>query len=45
MISNNSQIINDQRIYDFESAIIFWIGSSVMSLILAASLWKTKVNN
>ena len=45
LISNNSQIINDQRIYDFESAIIFWIGSSVMSLILAASLWKTKVNN
>ena len=44
LISNNSQIINDQRIYDFESAIIFWIGSSVMSLILAASLWKTKVN-
>ena len=43
LISNNSQIINDQRIYDFESAIIFWIGSSVMSLILAASLWKTKV--
>ena len=44
LISNNLQIINDQRIYDFESAIIFWIGSSVMSLILAASLWKTKVN-
>ena len=44
LISNNSEIINDQRIYDFESAIIFWIGSSVMSLILAASLWKTKVN-
>lgn len=44
LISNNSQIINDQRIYDFESAIIFWIGSSVLSLILAASLWKTKVN-
>ena len=44
LISNNSQIINDQRIYDFESAIIFWIGSSVMSLILATSLWKTKVN-
>ena len=44
LISNNSQIINDQRIYDFESAIIFWIGSSVLSLILATSLWKTKVN-
>ena len=29
--------------YDFESAIVFWIGSSVVSMLLAASLWNAKV--
>ena len=28
---------------DFDSAIIFCIGSSIVSLLLAASLWNTKV--
>jgi len=29
--------------YDFSKPIIFWIGSSILSVILAASLWRTKV--
>jgi OPA family sugar phosphate sensor protein UhpC-like MFS transporter len=29
--------------YDFSAAILFWIGTSVVSVILAASLWRTKV--
>jgi OPA family sugar phosphate sensor protein UhpC-like MFS transporter len=28
--------------YDFSKPILFWVGSSVMSLILATSLWRVK---
>jgi OPA family sugar phosphate sensor protein UhpC-like MFS transporter len=43
LISNNIKMIQDERIYNFDAVILFWIGSSIISLILAASLWKTKV--
>ena len=43
LISNNTIITDGNRIYDFDSAIMFWIGSSIISLLLAASLWNTKV--
>jgi OPA family sugar phosphate sensor protein UhpC-like MFS transporter len=33
------------RSYDFDLAIMFWIGSSVLSMILAATLWNTKIRN
>ena len=42
LISNNTIITDGNRIYDFDSAIMFWIGSSIVSLLLAASLWNTK---
>ncbi len=28
--------------YDFSAAISFWIGASVLSVILAATLWRVK---
>ncbi len=31
--------------HDFETAILFWIGSSVMSLILASTLWHVKLRD
>jgi len=34
-----------QQLYDFDSAILFWIGSSAISMLLAASLWNTKVRD
>ena len=43
LISINIKMIQDERIYNFDAVILFWIGSSIISLILAASLWKTKV--
>jgi OPA family sugar phosphate sensor protein UhpC-like MFS transporter len=43
LISNNLQITQDIRIYNFDEVIIFWIGSSVISLLLAATLWNTKI--
>jgi len=45
LISQGTVIVQGERIYNFDTAILFWIGSSVISLLLAASLWKTKVND
>lgn len=33
------------NVYDFGPAILFWIGSSVLSLLLAASLWRTRLRD
>jgi OPA family sugar phosphate sensor protein UhpC-like MFS transporter len=38
-------MIDGVRIYDFDVAISFWIGASVLSMLLAASLWNTKIRN
>ena len=43
LISNNLQITQNIRIYNFDEVILFWIGSSVISLLLAATLWNTKI--
>ncbi len=45
LISQNMTIIDGVRIYDFDVAISFWIGASVMSLLFAASLWNTKIRD
>ena len=37
------RMAGDVRIYDFGPAIWFWIGSSVVSMFLAATLWKVKL--
>ncbi|MGB5246473.1 MAG: MFS transporter [Woeseia sp.] len=39
------QAPDGQQLYDFDSAILFWIGSSAVSMLLAASLWNTRVRN
>ena len=43
LISNNLQITQDIWIYNFDEVILFWIGSSVISLLLAATLRNTKI--
>lgn len=45
LIENGTTIIDGVRHYDFSSAITFWLGGSVLSMILAATLWKAKVRN
>jgi OPA family sugar phosphate sensor protein UhpC-like MFS transporter len=44
-IEKGTTIVDGVRHYDFNSAIIFWVGASVLSLILATSLWKAKVSD
>jgi OPA family sugar phosphate sensor protein UhpC-like MFS transporter len=45
LIQHGMTIVGDDRIYDFGPAIWFWIGSSVVSLLLATSLWRTSLRN
>ena len=35
-------VVTQVKHYDFGAAITFWIGASVVSLVLAASLWRVK---
>lgn len=43
LIGGTEQIIDGVKHYDFSNAIVFWIGASVVSMILAASLWRVKM--
>ncbi len=45
LIENGTTIIDGVRIYDFSNAITFWIGGSILSLILALLLWRAKVSD
>jgi len=45
LISQGITIVGGVRSYDFDIAITFWIGSSVLSMLLAASLWNTKIRD
>jgi MFS transporter, OPA family, sugar phosphate sensor protein UhpC len=42
---NDGQFADGAQRYDFDQAILFWVGSSVVSMLLAASLWRAKVRN
>lgn len=45
LISRSVTIVDGVRTYDFDIAILFWIGSSVLSMLLAASLWRTRIRD
>jgi OPA family sugar phosphate sensor protein UhpC-like MFS transporter len=45
LISQGTTLIDGVRTYDFDLAILFWIGSSILSMLLAASLWNTKIRD
>ena len=45
LIEKGTTIVDGVRLYDFSSAIAFWVGASVVSLILATSLWNAKVSD
>jgi OPA family sugar phosphate sensor protein UhpC-like MFS transporter len=43
LIEQGTTIVDGIRQYDFSAPVIFWIGSSILSVILAASLWRVKI--
>jgi OPA family sugar phosphate sensor protein UhpC-like MFS transporter len=45
LIDQNMTMMGETRTYDFGPVIWFWIGSSVLSMVLAASLWRTKLRD
>jgi OPA family sugar phosphate sensor protein UhpC-like MFS transporter len=45
LIEQGVTVIDGVRSYDFELAILFWIGSSILSMLLAATLWNTKIRD
>jgi len=45
LIREGTTIVDGARHYDFDGAVLFWLGTSVVSLILAASLWRARVSD
>jgi MFS transporter, OPA family, sugar phosphate sensor protein UhpC len=43
LIESGMQVVDGVRHYDFGPAIAFWIGSSVVSMLLAATLWRVRL--
>ncbi len=42
LIQSGMTVVDGVRSYDFGPAIVFWIASSVLSMLLALSLWRTR---
>ena len=45
LLEQHSHMVGADRVYDFGPAIWFWIGSSVVSMVLAATLWRAKLRD
>jgi MFS transporter, OPA family, sugar phosphate sensor protein UhpC len=45
LIQRGTTMVAGVRHYDFGPAILFWLGASVLSMLLAASLWRTKLSD
>jgi len=45
LIDQGMTMVGSVRHYDFGAAIWFWIGASVVSLVLASTLWRTKLRD
>jgi MFS transporter, OPA family, sugar phosphate sensor protein UhpC len=42
LIDSSKIIVNNKAIYNFDSVFYFWIGASILSLILALFVWNVK---
>jgi OPA family sugar phosphate sensor protein UhpC-like MFS transporter len=45
LIEKNTTIADGARIYDFGEVIWFWLGASIVSMLLAAVLWRVKLRD
>ncbi|UCD37447.1 MAG: MFS transporter [Fidelibacterota bacterium] len=45
LIEQGTTVLEGVRHYDFSAAVIYWIGGSIASMILAATLWRAKVSD
>ncbi|MFT5706672.1 MAG: OPA family sugar phosphate sensor protein UhpC-like MFS transporter, partial [Oceanospirillaceae bacterium] len=42
ILENTKTIVDGQVIYNFDSVSVFWIGSAVVSLVMATFVWNAK---
>lgn len=45
LIEQGSSMVEGVRVYDFGDAIVFWLGASVVSTLLAATLWRVRLRD
>ncbi|MCM8731518.1 MFS transporter [Hephaestia sp. GCM10023244] len=45
LVNAGMTMVNGHRVYDFGPAIWFWIGASVASMLLAATLWRAQLHD
>ena len=45
LIQSHMTVVGGVKHYDFAAAEMFWIGASVVSLVLATSLWRAKISD
>jgi OPA family sugar phosphate sensor protein UhpC-like MFS transporter len=45
LIGGGTTIVNGVRHYDFHDVTVFWLGTSILSMLLAASLWRTRATD
>ncbi len=45
LIDAGTTFVDGVKVYNFDKAILLWIATSVVSMLLAASLWKTKIRD
>jgi OPA family sugar phosphate sensor protein UhpC-like MFS transporter len=45
LIESSMTVLDGVRIYDFGPAISLWVGSSVVSMLLVASLWRVRLRD
>jgi MFS transporter, OPA family, sugar phosphate sensor protein UhpC len=45
LIQQGMTLANGERIYDFSTAIWFWMGAAVVSMLLAATLWRVQLRD
>jgi OPA family sugar phosphate sensor protein UhpC-like MFS transporter len=45
LIEAGASMVDGVRVYDFSNAVILWIGPSIVSMLLAATLWKVQTRD
>ena len=45
LIDAGTSVVSGVKVYNFDSVILFWISTSVVSMLLAATLWNTRIRD
>ena len=45
LIKTTQSDLNSDIIYSFDDVIVFWVSASIISFLLALSLWKQKIED